>query len=80
VLSQVLIVAIVAVMFLWIYNSLWKVPNKRELAWGQPVWHPAVRSVSSNVTGIEPVGDINQISTQMAPRVEARRVEDMLPR
>lgn len=77
VVSRVAIVAITAVTFFWIYDNLRKVPNEHELDWGQPVWHPTVRPATPNITGFDPVGDIDHFGSQLAPRAEVRGVEDI---
>ena len=78
--SEMLIASIAAIMFLWIYFNLRKVPSEQRPEWGQRGRQPSVRPMSSNVSCFDPICDINQISKQIAPHAETRHVEEMLPR
>jgi hypothetical protein len=65
VFSQMLIAAVAAIVFLWLYRSLRKVPAEQQFEWGVSASRPSKQPVFT--------GNITR-------RAERRRVEDALPR
>lgn len=83
VFSEMLIGAISAIMFLWIYHRLRKVPTEQKLKCRLFVSDASGRPIprSSDIGfGTDPIGDINHLHRQIPPPAERRRAQDVLPR
>jgi hypothetical protein len=82
VFSEALIGAIAIMMFLWIYQSLRKVPTDQELEWGALSRYSSRQPVSSDVASFceDATAEISYLGAPMSPRPPGQQVEDALPR
>ena len=80
--SEALIGAIAVMMFLWIYQSLRKVPTDQKLDWEALSGHSSRPPVSSDAGSFceDATDQISYLDGRVSRHPQGRQVEDALPR